>query len=102
MLSGIGPAEHLRDHGIDVVLDAPRVGDGLRDHPFCAPEWSTPRTLNLWEGATPKNLALWQRETRGPLASMGAEVCAFARTRDDLAAPDLQLGATPGPAPDES
>jgi choline dehydrogenase-like flavoprotein len=33
MLSGIGPAEQLRQHGIDVVLDAPVVGQNLIDHP---------------------------------------------------------------------
>ncbi len=33
MLSGIGPADHLRAHGIDVVLDAPGVGQNLVDHP---------------------------------------------------------------------
>jgi choline dehydrogenase-like flavoprotein len=33
MLSGIGPAEQLRQHGIDVVLDAPGVGQNLIDHP---------------------------------------------------------------------
>lgn len=31
-LSGIGPAEHLKAHGIDVVLDAPGVGRNLQDH----------------------------------------------------------------------
>ncbi|AWB81366.1 choline oxidase [Corynebacterium yudongzhengii] len=33
MLSGIGPAEHLREHGIDVRVDAPGVGSNLQDHP---------------------------------------------------------------------
>jgi choline dehydrogenase len=33
MLSGVGPAEHLRDLGIEVVVDAPQVGEGLQDHP---------------------------------------------------------------------
>ena len=33
MLSGVGPAEHLRSHGIDVVQDLPGVGQNLRDHP---------------------------------------------------------------------
>ncbi len=33
MLSGIGPAEHLRSHGIDVVRDRPGVGRNVRDHP---------------------------------------------------------------------
>jgi choline dehydrogenase len=31
-LSGVGPAELLRKHGIDVVLDAPGVGHDLQDH----------------------------------------------------------------------
>ena len=33
MLSGVGPAEHLRSHGIPVVQDLPGVGQNLRDHP---------------------------------------------------------------------
>lgn len=33
MLSGIGPADHLKDVGIDPVLDLPGVGENLRDHP---------------------------------------------------------------------
>ena len=36
MLSGIGPAEHLRSFGIEVVLDLPGVGKNLRDHPAAA------------------------------------------------------------------
>ena len=32
MLSGIGPADHLRDHGIDVLVDRPAVGSDLQDH----------------------------------------------------------------------
>ncbi|OZA93385.1 MAG: hypothetical protein B7X57_05245 [Erythrobacter sp. 34-65-8] len=31
MLSGIGPAEHLRAHGIEVHADAPDVGGNLQD-----------------------------------------------------------------------
>ena len=34
MLSGVGPAGHLRNHGISVVKDAPGVGKNLRDHPL--------------------------------------------------------------------
>ena len=33
MLSGIGRAAHLRDHGIDVTADLPGVGENLQDHP---------------------------------------------------------------------
>jgi choline dehydrogenase len=34
MLSGIGPAEHLREVGVDVLLDRPGVGSNLQDHPI--------------------------------------------------------------------
>ncbi|GLZ44022.1 choline oxidase [Actinomycetospora sp. NBRC 106375] len=39
MLSGIGPAAHLRDIGIDVVVDAPGVGENLQDHPEGLVQW---------------------------------------------------------------
>ena len=32
MLSGVGPAAHLKEHGIDVVHDLPGVGENLNDH----------------------------------------------------------------------
>lgn len=32
MLSGVGPADHLRSRGIDVLLDLPGVGENLQDH----------------------------------------------------------------------
>ena len=92
LLSGIGPG--------GPVVDAPRIGRGLQDHPLCIMEWSTPDTPNLWEEATPENLARWQRDGDGPFASSGAETVAFARSRDDAPAPDLLLGPLPGPAPD--
>jgi choline oxidase len=44
MLSGIGPAAHLRDHGIDVVCDLPAVGAHLQDHP---------EGVIIWEAAAP-------------------------------------------------
>jgi choline dehydrogenase len=99
MLSGIGPAKHLRSFGIEVLVDAPGVGEGLQDHPWCLPMWHTPSIPNLWEAATPENMALWQREGRGPMASNGPEAGGFVRSRDGLQAPDLQYAAAPGPDP---
>lgn len=34
MLSGVGPADHLRDHGVDVQVDRPAVGANLQDHAY--------------------------------------------------------------------
>jgi choline dehydrogenase len=97
--SGIGPAEHLRESGVDVVLDVPRVGAGLQDHPQCLLEWGTPSTPGLAEEATPERIADWQATGRGPMRSCGAEAGAFVRSGADAAAPDLQLGVVPGPIP---
>ncbi len=41
MLSGIGPAQQLRQFGIAVVRDLPGVGRNLRDHPYCNVTWRT-------------------------------------------------------------
>ena len=39
MLSGIGPAEHLREVGVDVLVDSPGVGENLQDHPEGLVQW---------------------------------------------------------------
>jgi choline dehydrogenase len=100
--SGIGPAGELARRGVEVVLDAPAVGAGLQDHPACFLQWHTPDVRALWEDLIPANVERWQRDGGGPLASHGIEAGGFARSRDDLGAPDLQLGvaAAPPPFPD--
>lgn len=45
MLSGIGPADHLRAHGITVRLDLPGVGGNLHDHPRIGLRWAGLTTL---------------------------------------------------------
>ena len=39
-LSGVGPADHLRSVGITALVDSPRVGDGLTDHPSTFATWA--------------------------------------------------------------
>ncbi len=41
MLSGVGPAEHLDEHDIDIVADVPGVGQNLQDHPMVQVVWDT-------------------------------------------------------------
>ena len=48
MASGVGPAEHLREHGIELVSDVPGVGENLQDHLMLIMMWNVDvPTLNL-------------------------------------------------------
>ncbi|MBK8050909.1 MAG: GMC family oxidoreductase N-terminal domain-containing protein [Anaerolineales bacterium] len=54
MLSGIGPAEHLKALGIEVQVDLPGVGENLLDHPEGVVNWEItqpmpPEAHNFWE-----------------------------------------------------
>ncbi|WP_116041043.1 GMC family oxidoreductase [Amycolatopsis palatopharyngis] len=45
MLSGIGPAEHLREVGVDVLVDSPGVGENLQDHPEGLVQWDARKPM---------------------------------------------------------
>jgi choline dehydrogenase len=72
MLSGIGPAGHLREVGVDVVLDAPGVGENLQDHPEGVIMWN----------------ALQPMVTR---SNQWWEIGIFMATEPDLDRPDLMF-----------
>jgi len=98
MLSGVGPADHLRAVGIEPLVDAPHVGANLQDHPGCFLSYLTRRS----EGAavdTPANEERLRQHGDGPLT--WTEAGLFAHTRDDLDAPDLQFHAATGVFADE-
>jgi choline dehydrogenase-like flavoprotein len=95
MASGIGPAEHLSEVGVDVVHDLPGVGQNLQDHPFLTMMWETTDTNTLYGAEHPKYLLQWLLRRRGPLTSTAAECMAFVRTRPGLPAADIQLHMGP-------
>ena len=97
MLSGIGPADHLREHGIDVIVDSPGVGANLSDHPIVTAMWSTPKVRAAWEHAGTANVLRWQLTHSGPLVTNVAEAGGFTRSDPGLPAPDLQWHALPAP-----
>jgi choline dehydrogenase len=101
MLSGIGPADHLRETGIEVTVDSPGVGANLSDHPVVPALWRTPKVAGLWEKSNPVNLTRWRMRHKGPLTSNVAESGGFSRTRPSLPAPDLQWHALPTPYGDQ-
>ena len=96
MLSGIGHAQHLRDHGIEVVADLP-VGDNLHDHLFHALTFHTTtskmRGTPLFFGRGVAKEVL--RPGRSFLANTVFEAVAFMRTSLATDVPDLQLHLLP-------
>jgi choline dehydrogenase len=95
MLSGVGPATHLRSLDIEVVTHLPGVGENLHDHPAAPLLWHTQGTTDLASLATPTRLLRWQATGRGPFASNIGETGAFFHTRDGLPAPDMQIHVAP-------
>ena len=95
MLSGIGPADHLREHGIYVIADLPSVGANLIDHPSVPVLWSTPSLKGPWESSGNTGFARWRLTHKGPLTSNIAEAGGFARSDPRLTAPDLQWHVLP-------
>ena len=95
MLSGIGPAEHLRDMGVAVSVDLPGVGQNLQDHPFVVQVWHSNASDSLLGAERPRALAEWLLRRSGPLSSSVAEAFAFVRSRPELPAPDLQFHFAP-------
>jgi choline dehydrogenase len=102
MLSGVGPADHLIERGIDVLADSPGVGANLSDHPVLPVVWSTPKVRGLWEKAGNAGALRWQLTHRGPVTSNVAECGGFAHSEPGLPAPDLQLHALPAPYRDQA
>lgn len=95
MVSGIGPASHLRELGIAPIADLP-VGDNLHDHPDITINRRVANTdllgFSLIGGLKLlRAIGRWRRERRGVLTSNFAEAGAFIRTLPDIERPDLQL-----------
>ncbi len=95
MLSGIGPGTHLREIGIEVAVESAGVGQNLQDHPAAGFLLYTKGTTDLAEFNTVGSLLKWKMSGKGPLASNVGEAGAFFRSRDGLAAPDLQIHMAP-------
>ena len=96
LLSGIGPADHLAEHDIPVVVDNPNVGDHLMDHPMYLVNFETTAKGTLAEAQHPLQLANYLSRRRGLLTSNVGEGGAFFHTRSGDAAPYMQFIIGPG------
>jgi choline dehydrogenase-like flavoprotein len=88
MLSGIGPAEHLRQHGIDVVLDHAGVGANLQDHLQLRMIFKVQGIATLNERyhaplGFPRMLAEYALLRRGPLTMAPSQLGLFTRSDRD-------------------
>lgn len=99
MLSGIGPAEHLRSLGVEPLVDLRGVGQNLIEHPFIFLGW------NMRPGAFRSELRvdratlwvlLWGLFGRGLFATNGAAGNLFIRTDQRLDRPDMQFTCMSG------
>jgi choline dehydrogenase len=95
MLSGIGPADHLRSLGIGVAWDLPGVGRNLQDHlDICILQGCTGR--DSYDSINePLALLRYLLAKSGPLASNIAEAGGFAKSSRAKDAPDIQLHFVP-------
>ena len=95
MLSGIGPAAHLKEHGIEVVHDLPGVGRNLQDHleVWVQQECTRKITLNSWLGPLAKAWigANWLFLKRGLGISNQFESNGYIRSRAGMKYPDIQF-----------
>ena len=97
MLSGIGPVDHLRAHGIAVEQALPGVGQNLHDHPDVVMVVDAPALTDLFglslRGAVKLAGGAWTWHTRrtGPLTTNFAEAGGFIRSAPEEPIPDLQL-----------
>ena len=100
MLSGIGPQEHLAGFGIPIVHHLPGVGQSLQDHYSAAIKLrcKLPITVNdvMLSNARKLKAGLeYYMFHRGPLSMISSPAALFARTRPELASPDIKCSISP-------
>jgi choline dehydrogenase len=99
MLSGIGPAEDLRRHGIEVRLDLPGVGQNLQDHLELYVQYACTQPITLYVTENPINKVRigleWFLFKKGLATSAHLEAGAFIRRNDGVPHPDLQYHFLP-------
>ncbi len=99
MLSGLGPADHLRSHGIDVQADIPGVGENLQDHLDCYTVYDLNGPHAYYGVDQHLKQAVWALQywlfKNGPVTTNIVEAGAFATVDADSRQPDIQLHFLP-------
>jgi len=99
MLSGIGPAAHLAEHGIEVVADRPGVGQNLQDHLELYIQMAASQPITLYKHWNLLSKAVigaqWLFTKTGMGASNQFESAAFIRSKPGVEYPDIQYHFLP-------
>jgi choline dehydrogenase len=99
-LSGVGPADLLKQHGIEIVLDAPGVGNDLQDHmqvrliTRCAQKVTLNDVVNNPVRRVMAGIQ-YAALRKGPLTIAAGTSGAFFKTSPRLASPDIQIHFLP-------
>lgn len=103
MLSGVGPAAHLRQHGIQAIVEAPRVGYNLQNHPFYRLQYTLNRPMTAYSYIRPFNAMKAGLEyvlfRSGVLAESFAIAGGFFRSDPGLPSADMQMIMTSAMVP---
>jgi choline dehydrogenase len=99
MLSGIGPAEHLAEHGLPVVADRPGVGSNLQDHLELYIQMKSLKPVTLYSHYNYRGMARigaqWLLAKFGLGTSNQFESAAFVRSAPGVEYPDIQYHFLP-------
>ena len=106
MLSGVGPASHLKDHGITIVADMPGVGQNLNDHPDFVLKYKCLKPVSIWPQTRLVRRTFagirWLLRRDGICASNQFEAVACVRSAAGVEYPDIQLTISPAAVDDQT
>lgn len=98
-LSGIGNADELKQHNIEVVKHLPGVGENLQDHLEVYVQWACKEPISEYKSLSPWRAPKigfdWLFRRKGPGATNHFEAGGFIKSREDIEYPDLQYHFLP-------